>query len=94
MIKILNILFLKSFIYWIQTIKQNIRQNKHLIHNYLGFKFGAQTNTNSGSVFGAPRGPFGTPAGEKTVHQTPSKLATGSKKAEYLGQIKALNLQV
>ena len=65
-----------------------------MIQNYLGFKFGAQTNTNSGSVFGAPRGPFGTPAGEKTVHQTPSKLATGSKKAEYLGQIKALNLQV
>ena len=56
----------------------------------LGFKF---TNT-SNTSFGAPRGPFGTPAGEKTSQQTPTKLAAGSKKAEYLGQIKALNLQV
>jgi len=57
----------------------------------LGFTF---TNT-SNTSFGAPRGPFGTPAGQKTSQeQTPSKVAAGSKKAEYLGQIKALNLQV
>ena len=56
-----------------------------------GFKFTTTSNTS----FGAPRGPFGTPAGEKTrQEQTPSKVAAGSKKAEYLGQIKALNLQV
>jgi len=61
----------------------------------LGFKFGPQTRE-SGGIFGEPKGPFGTPAGEKssTTVATPSNTDSGSRKKEYLKNVKDLNTQV
>eukprot|EP00088_Acartia_fossae_P010353 TRINITY_DN1514_c0_g1_i5.p1 TRINITY_DN1514_c0_g1~~TRINITY_DN1514_c0_g1_i5.p1 ORF type:complete len:856 (+),score=290.21 TRINITY_DN1514_c0_g1_i5:40-2607(+) len=68
-----------------------------------GFFFGAKSKA---EPFGAPQGPFGTPSGEKSsttataggATATPTSTAKltsgGSRKAEYLGQVKSLNLQV
>merc|ERR1719431_453243 len=61
----------------------------------LGFKFAPQTRE-TGGIFGEPKGPFGTPAGEKssTAVGTPSSSDSASRRKEYLKNVKDLNTQV
>ena len=48
-------------------------------------------------VFGVPKGPFGTPGGPVGAEGSlgsAGKKEGSSKRAEYLGKVKALNIQV
>jgi len=67
--------------------------------NKTGFMFGSSTvkeNENAGAkaggLFEAPKGPFGTPAAKTSSNKSPQEMS--SNRLEYLGFVKALNLQV